>query len=382
MNKMNPFIWNDYIQPHVFENEWNKVIREFHFEEHHWLNHLFEIRHMWIPAYFRDVYLSGLIRTTSRSESENSFFTSGMNPYITLVEFYMRFEHSLDAQRHQQSKKDYDSEHKLPECKTPIGIEQHAATIFTIPVFFEFQNEVQLGCYCCGIVALNEEFGTQVYSVNEVNVTEIFKVVFDGNSKKTSCECKAFEIKGIPCRHMVCVWKLNLLEKIPEQYILSRWCKNHVAIHGDVDGVLGDQSVSYLGKKLKLNRMWAAIFECAAVAQRSEAHIDNLTRVLLELTDSMMNTVIASKDGSSSSKVQEIEMLIGSRVPDEVTIKAPKMSKNKGTGIHIKSSRIDKRLKSEKEKAIEKHEKPKRICKSCNKPSHHDSRNCPLKSNV
>ncbi|XP_074266669.1 protein FAR1-RELATED SEQUENCE 5-like [Silene latifolia] len=57
-------------------------------------------REQWIPAYFKDVSMSGLMRVTSRSESENSFFDRFLTPHLTLVEFWVCYESALEAQRH------------------------------------------------------------------------------------------------------------------------------------------------------------------------------------------------------------------------------------------------------------------------------------------
>ena len=39
-----------------------------------WIRNRYHIRESWIPAYYMDVPLAGILRTTSRSESANSFF--------------------------------------------------------------------------------------------------------------------------------------------------------------------------------------------------------------------------------------------------------------------------------------------------------------------
>nr|KAJ0196186.1 hypothetical protein LSAT_V11C700381670 [Lactuca sativa] len=66
-------IWNQYIDPMVFENSWNSVISEFHLEENKWLKQMFLIHTRWIPAFFKDIALSRLMRTTSRFESDFFF---------------------------------------------------------------------------------------------------------------------------------------------------------------------------------------------------------------------------------------------------------------------------------------------------------------------
>lgn len=90
LKKLCACVWHLEIEPAEFEEKWNKVISEFNLNNHGWLANMYDIRDMWIPAYFRDLFLGGIMRTTSRSESENNFFTMFTNPHLTLIEFYMR----------------------------------------------------------------------------------------------------------------------------------------------------------------------------------------------------------------------------------------------------------------------------------------------------
>ncbi|XP_021742777.1 protein FAR1-RELATED SEQUENCE 5-like [Chenopodium quinoa] len=102
LKKLCACVWHLEIEPAEFEERWNKVMVEYHLEEHEWLGYMYKIRNKWISAYFRDVFLGGIMRTTSRSESENNFFCSFINPHVSLVEFYLRYEAAIDAQRHTQ----------------------------------------------------------------------------------------------------------------------------------------------------------------------------------------------------------------------------------------------------------------------------------------
>ena len=184
---------------------------------------MYKIRDKWIPAYFRDVFLGGIMRTTSRSESENNFFCSFINPHVSLVEFYLRYEVAIDAQRHTQGQNDNDSKHKYPECKTPLGIEKHASHLYTNSVFYDFQYEVEIACFSCGVDELKKENELEVATVSEGNRTRTFDVVFNPTNYDTTCSCKLFYRQGIPCRHMIWVWKAKRFETIPEQYMLHRW---------------------------------------------------------------------------------------------------------------------------------------------------------------
>ncbi|XP_076900829.1 protein FAR1-RELATED SEQUENCE 5-like [Bidens hawaiensis] len=64
----------DSISPFEFEDKWQKIMVEFELDKNKWLTDKYEIRFDWIPAFYRDEPLSGLMHTTSRSESENHFF--------------------------------------------------------------------------------------------------------------------------------------------------------------------------------------------------------------------------------------------------------------------------------------------------------------------
>ncbi|GJZ54958.1 FAR1-related sequence 5-like protein [Tanacetum coccineum] len=65
---------------------------------------MFNLREIWIPAYFIDSPLYGLMRTTSRSESENSFFKSFTSPGATLVSFMMSYESAMERQSKDEGK--------------------------------------------------------------------------------------------------------------------------------------------------------------------------------------------------------------------------------------------------------------------------------------
>ncbi|XP_021986821.2 protein FAR1-RELATED SEQUENCE 2-like [Helianthus annuus] len=93
-------VWTDILTPEEFESEWEAVIAEFKLEDNDWLSDIFSLRKSWIPAYYRMEHMSGLMRMTSRSESENHFFGQVCNSKATLVEFMTHYETAIEAQRH------------------------------------------------------------------------------------------------------------------------------------------------------------------------------------------------------------------------------------------------------------------------------------------
>ena len=79
LDKISACVWSVESEPYEFEQRWNSIMHEFELDEHDWLKTMFTIREMWILVYFRDLPMSGLLRTTSRLESANSFFSDIMN---------------------------------------------------------------------------------------------------------------------------------------------------------------------------------------------------------------------------------------------------------------------------------------------------------------
>ncbi|GKB07735.1 FAR1-related sequence 5-like protein [Tanacetum coccineum] len=64
--KFGKIVWNMFIGPEEFEDKWNKLMEEFNRVNHKWLSKMYRLRSSWIPAFFVDSPLCGLMRTTSR----------------------------------------------------------------------------------------------------------------------------------------------------------------------------------------------------------------------------------------------------------------------------------------------------------------------------
>ncbi|XP_074299421.1 protein FAR-RED IMPAIRED RESPONSE 1-like [Silene latifolia] len=74
MKELCSCVWAEDIEPTEIEERWCSVVFSYGLSDNEWLDTMFDRRASWIPAYFRDLFMGGLMRTTSRSESENSFF--------------------------------------------------------------------------------------------------------------------------------------------------------------------------------------------------------------------------------------------------------------------------------------------------------------------
>ncbi|KAJ0466744.1 putative MULE transposase domain, FHY3/FAR1 family [Helianthus annuus] len=81
-------VWNIYIKPETFERRWGKLLEKYGLEDHEWLRDMFNIKEVWVPAYFREILMSCLMKTTSRCESSNSAFKVNSSWANTLVQFF------------------------------------------------------------------------------------------------------------------------------------------------------------------------------------------------------------------------------------------------------------------------------------------------------
>ena len=149
-------VWTDKIEPEVFEAEWASIMEDFSLNEHKWLNDMFDMRDKWIPAYFRHEPMSGLMRTTSRSESENHFLGQLTNPDLTLVEFLSHYDTAVDSQRFNYNKNTHNSNYTTPDFKTHLQVEKDAAKLYTNTLFYDVQDEIWASLFHCCSLSVQE----------------------------------------------------------------------------------------------------------------------------------------------------------------------------------------------------------------------------------
>jgi hypothetical protein len=87
-----PQFWNDLHKcvwgsetAEEFEMRWNAIKIGYGLQGNEWLANRYEICSSWIPIYFTDIPLAGLLRTTSISENSNSFFNHFIHQKLSFV---------------------------------------------------------------------------------------------------------------------------------------------------------------------------------------------------------------------------------------------------------------------------------------------------------
>ncbi|XP_074271296.1 protein FAR1-RELATED SEQUENCE 2-like [Silene latifolia] len=274
-------------------------------------------RHKWIPAYFRDLPLGCLLKTTQRSESQNSYFKRFERIDDTLVEFWLRFQSAVEQQCYTQRFLDASSDNTLPEVSSKTMIENHASKIYTHTIFYEFQEQVQAGPCSCAVRGLSKQGNLDIIGVEDAyKQHRIFHVAHNNESKGTTCKCKMFERKGILCKHIIWIISGKGLHTIPEQYIESKWTKK--SYRKPLYGLDGKLLQDYDPTDLRKLELYATISVLNSMPQNQ---IKELSLMFLQFREKINPTK------ESLTKEQELEMLLGCSAKSNITILLPKIAK-------------------------------------------------------
>jgi len=166
------------MEPDMFEHKWKLLMEEFNFGENKWFEDIFKIRTSWIPAYFKDFPMCGLMKTTSRSESMNSFFNSYSQGDNFLMNFLLNYDNAIQKLRHTQRELNHKTKIANYVFKSPRKIEQHAAEVYTSSLFFDIQKELFKAAWFCDEEGFNEGDGWEVYTVIHKNKKNELKAKF------------------------------------------------------------------------------------------------------------------------------------------------------------------------------------------------------------
>ena len=54
-------IWSSKNEPQAFEALWEFLLKDFNITNNKWLNVMYGLRRLWIPTFFKDIPMSGLM---------------------------------------------------------------------------------------------------------------------------------------------------------------------------------------------------------------------------------------------------------------------------------------------------------------------------------
>lgn len=358
--KFNALVWSDIIDPKQFEQGWNSIMDEFDLTSHKWFSTMFDLREHWIPAYFRDVPMGGIFRTTSMSECENSFFQKYSNRHANLIEFLMHFWSAIDQQRHTHNQLTCNDVKSVPELSTKLPIEKHVASLYTFSIFKDIQIEIVAALNSCCMLNITHVAYMTTYEVDDA-VGGRFTLVYSSLDQSITCGCNNFIMKGLLCRHAFFVLKNLRFDKIPDRYVLRRWSKSACFDeHYKRLANLGQYECSSTN-----NQLYHEFYQCIGLVHGDDKLMADMLVDLKHLTEKYSSLCTAIDDGKGKKKL--MHDIYGGSIADSVSVLSPNEVKTKGSGSRIQSRR---------ESAIKKASKAKRKCSKCKKMTNHDARNC------
>nr|XP_043635986.1 protein FAR1-RELATED SEQUENCE 6-like [Erigeron canadensis] len=327
-------VWNMHIEPHVFEEQWDKLMSDFSLKNDTWFKYMFQVRSKWIPAYFTDTPMFGLMRTTSRSESENAFFSHFTRQGANLVHFMSGFEFPMLKQRSTQKKLDADDIKKSRTLCTKLNIEKHASKIYTKTIFEIVQKEIEASLYACSVDQMTIEGDCKVYLINErlgknpldtgKNVIQ-YKVLYNRQDGSVMCTCRHYLRYGRLCRHCFVGLNNNNVEEIPAQYIMRRWTKG--IIPPDLRSRRNRFNNANMGTQKLVTDVTSLVEDCLHLLVNDEK---KLTEFLEKMKDLKKKVEDEIPKQPSKKKNDVIEKMTGVPKPNTNRIKNPPVSSYKG----------------------------------------------------
>ncbi|XP_074360103.1 protein FAR1-RELATED SEQUENCE 5-like [Apium graveolens] len=365
VEKLKSAVYSDHLTKEEFEECWHEVIKEYKLETNVWLTNLFNIRSEWIPAYFSDIDMAGLLRTTSRSESSNFFFQHFHDGGDTLVEFYLSFESAMDKQRLRQADDEKGSE-KIPLTDTSMAIEKDASKLYTLELYYRVREEIKTGCYHTSMTNMSRDEQSRYFSCkDELLQDKIFEVSVRMSDNHVNCSGKFYSRKGYLCRHAFAALHQCCVKKIPDAFVKPRWSKNALKRHS----FLGSSEVNDIceardRKKLKRTRAWFEFQNCLNTAGEDDEKLDLVLSGVHEINTALTKDKEKTPLEGGSHRANKF---IGPVPQSDINVLNPNISRNKGCGSRIKNAQ---EIATETAKG--------RMCSRCKKAEGHNARSCPL----
>ncbi|XP_042065531.1 protein FAR1-RELATED SEQUENCE 5-like [Salvia splendens] len=367
--EFNACVWSELLDPNDFGILCTDIVKIYGVEDHKWFKDMFAIRHLWIITYFKDVLMGSLMRTTSFSESENSFFKRYSKLLFNFVDFTLKYNNAIDAQRNQTERLDYYDSIIFPKYVTDLAFEKQLAFVYTDRMFRVVQELISEADKSCRMISMSTLENIEVFKVSDAR-KKTFTVTHDIEIESYECECKLFVRCGYLCSHLFFVLKNKDVNNNPEKYVGNRWLKSELlkAVHG----LTSDESASDKDDKLQIgNRCHGRYFDLYQCAFRNKNYLIALDNVLAGIGPQIFTDDTTGAGSSSVDKNDSIKNIYGVVVPEEITAHAPDVVSTKG-GASDKNNKI----KSSIEKAIEKANKLHRRCGKCHKVTDHNVRSC------
>ncbi|XP_021736273.1 protein FAR-RED IMPAIRED RESPONSE 1-like [Chenopodium quinoa] len=271
----------------------------------------------------KEFFWAGM-KTTQRVESINRFFDGYVNRKTKLHEFPEKYCKALDQRVRDEVSADERCSKYLRRLVSGFKVEKIFQKLYTDNKFQEVQKECTRMMYCNvrGEKVLSENLIQ--YSVvdrvwivppggSEDVITDrrrTYNVTFFQTTNEVQCDCRKFETSGILCKHCIRILNENLVEDLPEKYIVARWRKDIPRKHTRVKVAYHDPGDTVTVKRFnKMMGKFEPLCETAAMVDYQTVHmvLETLSKLQLAVNDrrdkkSQQNVPVVSTLSSSAGE--------------------------------------------------------------------------------
>ncbi|XP_024990545.1 protein FAR1-RELATED SEQUENCE 5-like [Cynara cardunculus var. scolymus] len=329
---INKLVWNIHVGPSEFETKWQEMIEQYNLGGDPWFVEMYDIGASWIPTFYKDTPMSGLMKTTSRSESSNSYINIYKSYWFDLVQFLNNYDIAIEKQRYKQAVHETITRTIYPKLFTPLRLESHASGIYSRNVFFDIQKEIKKAVWCCGIgtVECQGDFKTFIIThknkKSSGNTTYLVSRNYPGNT--VECECNLFTRNGYLCHHAFKVLINDEVDSIPNQYVLRRWKQKLVPVQ--IQSARVQYSEVDTEKDKCIIDVYSKVDDIISIARNDKSILCRLEQTLNKFMVDIKEEV--PYEDPSKQKLDAIRDHLGVSIQGDVDILPPSRIRNKGCG--------------------------------------------------
>ncbi|XP_009798614.1 protein FAR1-RELATED SEQUENCE 5 isoform X2 [Nicotiana tabacum] len=238
-----------------FELCWESLLGRYNLKDDEWLHSMYDARQHWVPIYLRDTFF-GETSIAKTSDTTNSFFDGYIDASTNIHILMTRYEKATASRHEKEVKAENDTIYISPILKTPSPMEKQAANLYTREIFLMFQREL-METLAYPATVINDTRPDVVYQVAKFGEDhKVHYVQYNVFEKKASCSCQLFAFSGIPCKHILAVFRVKNILRLPSHYVLKRWtrkAKSEVVLDEDDLGLPSSHNESFTARFEKLS---------------------------------------------------------------------------------------------------------------------------------
>ncbi|GFS40197.1 hypothetical protein Acr_00g0067080 [Actinidia rufa] len=241
----------------IITDQW--FITKYELESNTWLEGLYSERKRWVLAYLKDVFWAGM-SSTQRSEGINAYFDGYIHSKTTLKQFVEQYENALASKVESENLEDVKSWSTYIPCITKGELEKQFQSVYTHAKVKEFQEQFvgKLDCLC--------------------------------SKTKEGDIVSEYEFRGMVCTHQLMVWHQMGVQRVPDKYVLRRWCKNVKRVHTKVRICYDKSSTSIEARRH--DNMCNLFNNVADLAEESQDKYDMVMTRVRELKQELMEAAV------------------------------------------------------------------------------------------